>query len=150
MFLCDAANHRILVLKFMKKNSLKNVRSVPIRQPLLAAMASIVNTDIYSDITIIVDGERLPAHRIFLFARSKYFRDILNGDESNNKIINNEIQIQENGLSPDMMRELLHFIYTDHCTDDTILYVHGRVLLLLAIKFEIHPLIREVSTLSSF
>jgi len=148
MFLCDAANHRILVLKFMKKNSV-NVRSVPIRQPLLAAMASIVNTDIYSDITIIVDGERLPAHRIFLFTRSKYFRDILNGDETN-KIINNEIQIQENGLSPDMMRELLHFMYTDHCTDDTILYVHGRALLLLAIKFEIHPLIREVSTLSSF
>jgi hypothetical protein len=125
----------------LKKNSV-SVRTVPFRQPLLAAMASVVNTDICSDITIIVDGERLPAHRIFLFARSKYFRDIINGDETNNKIVNNEIY--ESGFSPDMMRELLHYLYTDHCTDDSILHIHGRVLLLLAIKFEVNPLIREV------
>lgn len=142
IFICDTSNHRIVVLKSLKKNSI-SVRTVPFRQPLLAAMASVVNTDICSDITIVVDGEKLPAHRIFLFARSKYFRDILNGDETNNKIINNEIH--ESGFSPNMMRELLHFLYTDHCTDDSILYIHGRVLLLIGIKFEVYPLIREVS-----
>ena len=140
IFICDTANHRIIVLKSFNNKNKVSVRMVPLRQPLYAAMASIVNTDTYSDITIIVDGERLPAHRIFLFARSKYFRDILNGDETNNRIENNEIQ--ESGFSATMMREFLHYLYTDHCTHDSILYIHGRVLILLAIKYEVHPLIR--------
>lgn len=140
MFICDTANHRIIMLKSFNKKKV-TVRTVPLRQPILAAMSSIVNTDLYSDITIVVDGERLPAHRIFLFARSKYFRDILNGDEAN-KIEDNEIQ--ETGFSAIIMREFLHYLYTDHCTDDSIIYIHGRVLLLIAIKYEVHPLIRGI------
>jgi len=133
MYICDTSNHRIIMLRSPNKNKV-SVRTVPLRQPLLAAMASIVNTDIYSDITIVVDGERLPAHRIFLFARSKYFSDILNGNETN--------EIQETDFSATIMREFLHYLYTDHCTDDSILFIHGRVLLLVAIKYEVDSLIR--------
>lgn len=42
-------------------------------------MYKLCDNDCYSDVTFIVDGCRLPAHRVILAARSEYFRALLFG-----------------------------------------------------------------------
>lgn len=62
----------------------------------------------YSDITLIVDGCRLPAHKVILAARSDYFRALLYGGlrESGQ----DEIELKQTGLAP--FKILLRYVYT--------------------------------------
>lgn len=63
----------------------------------------------YSDVTFVVEGIRIPAHRVLLAARSSYFRAMLYGGlaESNQ----DEIQLK---VPLEAFRALLEYIYTGH------------------------------------
>ncbi|XP_017481265.1 PREDICTED: BTB/POZ domain-containing protein 9 isoform X1 [Rhagoletis zephyria] len=70
-------------------------------------MAQLCMNDDYSDVTFIVENERLPAHRVILAARSEYFRALLFGGlcESHQSEIELKIPV-------DAFKALLKYIYS--------------------------------------
>jgi len=47
------------------------------RTCLVDDLGSLLTTNLYSDVVFIVEGQRVPAHRCILAARSSYFRDLI-------------------------------------------------------------------------
>uniref|UniRef100_A0A2M4BHM5 BTB/POZ domain-containing protein 9 n=2 Tax=Anopheles marajoara TaxID=58244 RepID=A0A2M4BHM5_9DIPT len=70
-------------------------------------MAQLCMAENYSDVTFIVEGERLPAHRVILAARSDYFRALLYGGLSETNL--NEITLQTPLVA---FKALLRYIYS--------------------------------------
>jgi len=61
-----------------------------------------------SDVTFLVEGKMLLAHKAFLSARSKYFQAMFGSDMKENA--SNEIDIQD--AKPDVFKGLLQFLYS--------------------------------------
>ena len=76
---------------------------------LASDMGSLLFSGNFSDVTFIVEGHRLPAHRQILAGRSKYFETLLLGNfkEGHDK----EIHLHDTPL--EAFKEVLNFIYTD-------------------------------------
>ncbi|BFF99345.1 BTB/POZ domain-containing protein 9-like [Drosophila madeirensis] len=55
-------------------------------------MGRLFMNDLYSDVVFLVEDQRLPAHRLVLAARCKYFRAMLYGDMAESK--KHEIQLE--------------------------------------------------------
>lgn len=72
-------------------------------------MAQLCMSDDYSDVTFIVETQRLPAHRVILAARSEYFRALLYGglSETTQSEINLKIPLEA-------FKALLRYIYSGH------------------------------------
>lgn len=72
--------------------------------------ASLFLNEEYSDVALIVEGQRLHAHKVILAARSEYFRALLYGGmkESNQS----EIEMPDAALSA--FKALLKYIYSGH------------------------------------
>lgn len=73
-------------------------------------------SDDYSDVTLVVDGRRFPAHKVILASRSEYFRAMLYGGlrESHEK----EIEIIDvNSIAA--FKQLLLYVYTGHMSLST-------------------------------
>ncbi|XP_055524269.1 BTB/POZ domain-containing protein 9 [Wyeomyia smithii] len=70
-------------------------------------MAQLCMSHDYSDVTFIVENEKLPAHRVILAARSEYFRALLYGglSETNQNEIHLEIPLKA-------FKALLKYIYS--------------------------------------
>lgn len=70
-------------------------------------MAQLCMSQDYSDVTFIVENQKLPGHRVILAARSEYFRALLYGglSESTQKEINLNIPL-------DAFKALLRYIYS--------------------------------------
>lgn len=67
-----------------------------------------MNSD-YSDVVFLVDGERLPAHRVLMAARSEYFRALLYGGLSESKETDIHLKVPINAF-----KALLRYIYSGH------------------------------------
>lgn len=67
-----------------------------------------INQD-YSDVVFVVDGVKLPAHRVILAARSEYFRAMLFGGMSESS--QTEIELK---VPLEAFRALLRYIYSGH------------------------------------
>lgn len=69
----------------------------------------------YSDVEIKCGERRFPCHKIILSARSQVFRAMFQADMEENR--SGKIEIKE--YSPDVIKTLLHFVYTSSldCTD---------------------------------
>jgi len=67
-----------------------------------------------TDITFEIDGQVIKAHRLFLSARSEYFRSMFNSGMIENS--SNKVKIKE--CDPIMFKKLLEFLYTDKCPND--------------------------------
>ncbi|XP_063904305.1 BTB/POZ domain-containing protein 9-like [Zophobas morio] len=76
---------------------------------LLGDVASLYLNQKFSDITLLVDGQKLYAHKVILAVRSKYFESILSEDPQNT----NQTEITITGVPFDTLRGLLKYIYTD-------------------------------------
>uniref|UniRef100_A0A1L8DAN5 BTB/POZ domain-containing protein 9 n=1 Tax=Nyssomyia neivai TaxID=330878 RepID=A0A1L8DAN5_9DIPT len=63
----------------------------------------------YSDVTFVVDGMKLPAHKVILAARSDYFRALLFGGMSES--MQNVIELK---VPLEAFRALLRYIYSGH------------------------------------
>lgn len=75
---------------------------------LLTSIEALCTSDTYSDVTLIVDGQKFPAHKVILAAQSRYFQALLFGDlkESSQSVI----ELKEVAVDP--FKELLKYIYT--------------------------------------
>ncbi|KAH8308584.1 hypothetical protein KR018_012416 [Drosophila ironensis] len=72
-----------------------------------ADMARLCMNDSYSDVEFLVEGQRLPAHRVVLAARSEYFRALLYGGMS--ETLQRQIALQ---VPLDSFKVLLRYIYS--------------------------------------
>ncbi|GAB0091414.1 BTB/POZ domain-containing protein 9 [Sergentomyia squamirostris] len=63
----------------------------------------------YSDVTFVVDGVRLPAHKVILAARSEYFRALLFGGMAETGMAEIELKVPLEAF-----RALLRYIYSGH------------------------------------
>lgn len=73
-------------------------------------MANLCASSDYSDITFIVENQRLPAHRVILAARSEYFRALLYGGLAEST----QREIELNKISYEAFKVLLQYIYSGH------------------------------------
>ena len=69
-------------------------------------------SDDYSDVTLIISGQRFNAHKVILAARSQYFRALLFGGLREST--QSEIELKEPTLPA--FKNLLRYIYTGHMT----------------------------------
>ncbi|XP_057329691.1 TD and POZ domain-containing protein 2-like [Microplitis mediator] len=67
-----------------------------------------LNADVFNDITLIVDGKELPAHKVILSVHSPYFNAMLTTDMK--EVKENRITIKN--FSLDIITEMLEFFYT--------------------------------------
>ena len=63
-----------------------------------------------SDVVLIVEGKRIPAHRVVLAARSDYFRALLYNEM--NESTQDQVEIQVSSLAA--FKFLLNYVYTGH------------------------------------
>ncbi|XP_053950213.1 BTB/POZ domain-containing protein 9 [Anastrepha ludens] len=70
-------------------------------------MAQLCMNDDYSDVTFIVEDQRLPAHRVILAARSEYFRALLFGGLCESR--QSEIELK---IPVEAFKALLKYIYS--------------------------------------
>ncbi|XP_034941957.1 BTB/POZ domain-containing protein 9 [Chelonus insularis] len=83
-------------------------------------------SDDYSDVTLIVAGQRFNGHKVILAARSQYFRALLYGGLKES--VQQEIELK--GTTLPAFKELLKYIYTGHLSlvnqrEETILDILG-------------------------
>lgn len=64
-----------------------------------------------ADSAFIVNGERIPAHRVLLCCRSEVFSSLLSGKFA--ECSSGEVRIED--ASVDSFKALLEYLYTDHC-----------------------------------
>ncbi|KAL9879720.1 BTB/POZ domain-containing protein 9-like [Glossina fuscipes fuscipes] len=83
--------------------------AVELTELFSAQMAQLCLNEDYSDVTFIVENQRLPAHRVMLAARSEYFRALLYGglSESTQKDIHLKVPVEA-------FKALLRYIYSGH------------------------------------
>ncbi|XP_048507554.1 BTB/POZ domain-containing protein 9 isoform X2 [Athalia rosae] len=67
-------------------------------------------SDDYSDVTLIVAGQRFNGHKVILAARSQYFRALLYGGLKES----NQQEIELKGTNLPAFKELLKYVYTGH------------------------------------
>uniref|UniRef100_A0A0A1X880 BTB/POZ domain-containing protein 9 n=1 Tax=Zeugodacus cucurbitae TaxID=28588 RepID=A0A0A1X880_ZEUCU len=91
--------------------SLTKTRSddVKLTERFSEQMAQLCMNDDYSDVTFIVENQRLPAHRVILAARSEYFRALLFGGLCESR--QSEIELQ---IPVEAFKALLKYIYSGH------------------------------------
>ncbi len=82
--------------------------------------------DEYSDVTLLVDGQRFNAHKVILAARSEYFRALLYGGMLESAM--SEIELKDTPLGA--FKFLLRYIYTGQMSlasqrDDLVLEILG-------------------------
>ncbi|XP_063903916.1 BTB/POZ domain-containing protein 9-like [Zophobas morio] len=75
---------------------------------LLEDVASLYLSQKFSDITLLVDDQKLYAHKVILAMRSEYFESLLYEDPQNT----NQTEITITGVTFDALRSLLKYIYT--------------------------------------
>jgi hypothetical protein len=67
----------------------------------------------FSDVTLVVHGEKVPAHRVILSAWSPVLRDYLLANADKREV---ELQLPHQELSVPVFKQVLRFIYTG-CTE---------------------------------
>lgn len=95
-------------------------------QDLSDQLAKLCLSDDYSDITLVVGSQRLPAHKVILAARSEYFRALLFGGMKESS--QQEIELMD--TPPEAFKILLKYVYAGHivlsgCREDLILEILG-------------------------
>lgn len=73
-------------------------------------LGELVENSEYSDITLVVENKKFPAHKVILAARSDYFRALLFGGMMESQPGTTEIELQETTAKP--FEALLKYIYT--------------------------------------
>ncbi|KAJ3647100.1 hypothetical protein Zmor_024641 [Zophobas morio] len=79
---------------------------------LLRDVASLYLNQKFSDVTLLVDDQKLYAHKVILAVRSGYFESLLYEDPGNTK----QAEITITGVTFDTLRSLLKYIYTGTMT----------------------------------
>jgi len=75
---------------------------------LLAALYDQLKMNQFCDVSLVVNGQKFPAHRNILAAASPYFHAMFTGGLAESK----ENEIHLHGTSPHVFQVLLKFMYT--------------------------------------
>ncbi|OON15290.1 BTB/POZ domain protein, partial [Opisthorchis viverrini] len=77
-----------------------------------ASISNLYGNELFSDVTLVVQGVQFTAHKVVLAARSEYFRALLYGGlaESNRSVI------QLNDINAAAFKHVLQYIYTGRLT----------------------------------
>lgn len=75
---------------------------------LIKDLGALYSSGEYSDVTLVVAGERINSHKVILAARSQYFRALLYGGLKESS----QHEIELKGTTVPAIRGLLEFIYT--------------------------------------
>lgn len=107
-------------------NPLPNVGEVQHIHHLSEHIGKLYLSDEYSDVVLVVDGQRFAAHRVILAARSEYFRALLYGGMKESS--QDEVELKDTSLPA--FQQLLRYIYTGAMTlaslkEDIILDILG-------------------------
>jgi len=89
----------------------KEVQIAPISAEV--QMEFLVNNKLYSDLILVINGERLFAHRALLHGRSSYFRAMFESGMAETKR-GQELELMTDKPA-EVWLEILRFIYTDNC-----------------------------------
>jgi hypothetical protein len=76
------------------------------------SMDFLVGNTLYSDMKLIIQGEKIPVHRCVLHGRSAYFRALF--ESGMKEAEQRELELKTD-FSKDEWMELIRFIYTDSC-----------------------------------
>lgn len=122
------------------EHRVKSTSSYAISSPkkvssLTQELSSILFTDSLTDVTLVVEDVRIPAHKFMLCLRSEVFRAMLTARMSES--CSNEIIVKDFDVTT--VKELLHFIYTDECTPKS-LESNCEMLLAASSKYQIKDL----------
>jgi signal recognition particle receptor subunit beta len=81
------------------------------------AFSSLLETGIYSDIKIIVNGEEINAHKCVLTARSEKFNVMLLSESTSDMKEHKEnvVQIDNKEITSETFKQLLKWLYTGEC-----------------------------------
>ena len=84
---------------------------------LSSAYSSLFETGLYSDIEIVVNGEKLVAHKCILTARSEKFKTMLLSEATTEMIEqkSNRIEIESKEISAKIYNEMLRWLYVGEC-----------------------------------
>ncbi|XP_026471580.1 BTB/POZ domain-containing protein 9 isoform X2 [Ctenocephalides felis] len=102
-------------------------------------LSNLCCSDNYSDVILVVEGEKIPSHKVILASRSEFFRALLFGglkESSQEEIVLKEVPIKA-------FRELLKYIYTGHLFLQTL--NHGTILDILGLAHEFGFIELEIS-----
>ena len=107
----------------LSASHLSDVDHIP---SLSSHIGALFLNDEYSDVSLVVDGQRFRAHRVILAARSEYFRALLYGGMKESQL--SEIELMDTSLAA--FKHLLRYIYTGqmrlgNLKDDLILEILG-------------------------
>lgn len=124
-----------------KNDIIHNVQSAPISDPvpdsgLLESLALLFENRDNADVVILVNDKEFPVHRAILAARSSVFATVFKGRTEKGKKIK-QLNITDEALNENVVREMLRYIYTGKCEDlDTL----AEGLLVAARKYELNGL----------
>lgn len=77
-------------------------------EKLSTGLKSFVQSQTYSDVTLISNGVKFPAHKIILSAQSPVFNAMFQSNMVESK--KNEVMIED--IKPEVLKEMLHYLYT--------------------------------------
>lgn len=95
----------------------------------------------YSDVTFIVEEEKVPAHELILIVRSSYFRSLITSDST--KLPKKVIELE---VSLGAFKHALRFMYTGHISLPQIDYATVVDLLRLAYDYPIEDFLSAIQT----
>lgn len=96
-----------------KSNELQTNESYTL-EPLAVSYAKLVNSGLYSDVTIKIRDKCFKAHRNILATRCEYFGRMFGSDFKESK--STEIELKD--IEPDIFEYLLEFIYTNRIPEN--------------------------------
>ena len=97
-----------LLIEFEYEKEGSSLPSSPTAHNLQCDLLKLLEDPTNADVTFIVQGETIKAHKIFLSIRSKYFQCMLTSDVDEN--VNGEVKVPD--IEPETFRGLLHFLYS--------------------------------------
>jgi sugar lactone lactonase YvrE len=111
LLVADHRNHRIRCIE--AEAALCFVSALPGRMPssYTVDMRKMLADETLSDVTFVVDGERITAHRCICAARCEYFSTLLTGQFREGSDRSTEVPVEE--ASATGFRALLDYLYTD-------------------------------------
>ncbi|XP_031623782.1 BTB/POZ domain-containing protein 9-like [Contarinia nasturtii] len=91
----------------MASNDGQESGEIDLSGEVLKTLSDICMKDIHSDVTLIVENTKIPAHKTILSARSPYFQTLFNGNFAEST--KDEIELK---VPLDAFKEILKYIYT--------------------------------------
>ncbi len=103
---------------------------------LAEEMCTLLGDEADADVTLQVGDVRIPAHKFILCLRSEVLRAMLTGGMRESQ----SLLVAVPDFEAAVVREFLHYLYTDSCSGPRVLEQHAEALLAMACKYQVRGL----------